>query len=275
MFRSRARLQFLALLCTVAGAAAVGASDILTQFRLGQPAAETYVFDAVWNQGLGYFGAGTRIFKALPPEARAAAVTAAAQFAQAYTQTDAFRTRYAKEREASRPAPPPPAKSYQQQAEQRAQFDKSVAEMKANAAKSAPDLRKMLEDTVASLVAQQAAMEKDKALQAQMEKGHDMMNEMKQQTHVREVAEFERKYPADPQQLVATRLREFLALSASVPADAALVERDGKLRFVDPKLEGQSYFWKQLYRSGKPAVDAARAAATAWLAALEQKPTTL
>jgi hypothetical protein len=78
MFRSRARLQFLALLCTVAGAAAVGASDILTQFRLGQPAAETYVFDAVWNQGLGYFGAGTRIFKALPPEARAAAVTAAA-----------------------------------------------------------------------------------------------------------------------------------------------------------------------------------------------------
>ena len=35
----------------------------------------------------------------------------------------------------------------------------------------------------------------------------------------------------------------------------------------------QSDFWKQLYRSGKPAVDAAREAATAWLAAIEHNQT--
>ena len=193
---------------------------------------------------------------------------------QAYTQSEDFRARYAKQREASRPTPPPPAKSYkEQQAEQRAQFDKSVAEMKANAAKAAPDMRKMLEEMAVSLQAQQAKMEQDKDLQAQMEKGHVMMAEMQQQHHVRAVGEFERKYPENPQFLIATRLREFLAVSATVPAEAALVERDGKLRFLDRKFEGQGDFWKQLYRSGKPAVDAARQAATDWLAAIDAKQT--
>jgi len=122
MFRSSARLFIPTLMCVVvatAGAAAVTAADVLAQFKLGRPAAETYVFDAVWSQG------------------------------------DAFRARYAKQRDASRPKAPAPARSFQQQqAEQRAQFDKSVAEMKANAAKAVPDMRKMLEDMVASLQAQ-------------------------------------------------------------------------------------------------------------------------
>jgi len=275
MFRSRSRLLIPTLLCTlVASASAIAAADVLAQFKLTRPAAETFVFDAVWNQGLGYFGSGTRLFKALPPDARAAAITAAAEVAKAYTQTDAFRARYAKQRAAARPTPPPPAKSWkQQQAEQRAQFDKSIAEMRANAAKATPDTRKMLEEMVTSLTAQQTAMDKDAALQAQMEKGHTMAAEMRLQSHQRDVKTFEQNYPENPQQLVATRLREFLALSASVPADAALVERDGKLRFVDRKFEGQSDFWKQLYRSGKPAVDAAREAATTWLSTLESKQT--
>ena len=273
MIRFIARVLIVSLVCAVVASAtvvAITAADVLTQFKLGQPAAQTYVFDAVWNQRLGYFG-GTRIFKALPPEARAAAVSAAAQFAQAYAETEDFRARYARQREASRPTPPPPAKTYkEQQTEQRAQFDKSLAEMKANAAKAAPDMRKMLEEMAVSLEAQQVKMEKDKALQAQMEKGHVMMAEMQQQNHVRAVKEFEKKYPENPQQLIATRLREFLAVSATVPAEAALIERDAKLRFVDRKFEGQGDFWKQLYRSGKPAVDAARQAATTWLASIEE-----
>jgi hypothetical protein len=264
----------LVALAASAGAVAVTAADVLAQFKLTRPAAETHVFDAVWNQGLGYFGAGTRLFKTMPGDARAAAVTAGAEFAKAYTQTEDFRARYARQREANRPTPPPPAKSYkEQQAEQRAQFDKSLAEMKASAAKAAPDMRKLLEETAASLQAQQAAMDKDTALQAQMEQGHNMMAEMKQQHYLREVKEYEQGFPQNPQQLIATRLRAFLAVSATVPAQAALVERDGKLRFVDRRFEGQNDFWKQLYRAGKPAVDAAREAATRWLAELEPKQT--
>ena len=56
-----------------------------------------------------------------------------------------------------------------------------------------------------------------------------------------------------------------------MPADAALVRRGGKMVFVDPALESKPETWKQLYRAGQPSVDAARDAATAWLAALHAR----
>ena len=277
MFRSSARLLIPTLMCAVvatAGAAAVTAADVLAQFKLGRPAAETYVFDAVWSQGLGYFGSGMRLFKALPPDARAAAVTAAARFAQAYTETDAFRARYAKQRDASRPKAPAPARSFQQQqAEQRAQFDKSVAEMKANAAKAAPDMRKMLEDMVASLQAQQAAMERDKATagadgEGPRDDGRDDAAELSARGQGVRAA--------------VSGARQSARGDAAARVPGAVSGRPGRGRagrtrrqaaFVDRKFEEQSDFWKQLYRAGKPSVDAAREAATEWLAALEQNQT--
>ena len=39
-------------------------------------------------------------------------------------------------------------------------------------------------------------------------------------------------------------------------------------RFADPKFESKNDFWKRCFRAGKPAVDAARAAAQSWLASL-------
>ena len=82
--------------------------------------------------------------------------------------------------------------------------------------------------------------------------------------------EFDARYPANPELFIASRLREFLAVSATVPADAALARRGDKMVFVDPALESKPEYWKQLYRAGKPSVDAARAAATSWLATLER-----
>jgi hypothetical protein len=46
------------------------------------------------------------------------------------------------------------------------------------------------------------------------------------------------------------------------------VERDKRMRFVDEDLETKPREWKMLFRAGKPAVDAARAAAEEWLKAL-------
>jgi hypothetical protein len=58
-------------------------------------------------------------------------------------------------------------------------------------------------------------------------------------------------------------------LSASVDFDAKLEPRDGKLRFVDPQYERKPADWKLCYCAGRPAVEAARAAAQAWLAELQ------
>ncbi len=79
--------------------------------------------------------------------------------------------------------------------------------------------------------------------------------------------------PGDGRSVVAKRLREFLALSATVDFGAKLVPCRNSARscFADPTYEGKPGDWKKLYRAGKAPVDAARAFATRWLAEIEKK----
>ena len=84
------------------------------------------------------------------------------------------------------------------------------------------------------------------------------------------VAAWEKKYPAGPKAIVVLRLREFLAESATVDftAKTALSKEKKKQTFVNPEHELKSLQWKMMYRAGKPAVEAARAAAQDWLNSL-------
>lgn len=84
------------------------------------------------------------------------------------------------------------------------------------------------------------------------------------------LAAWEKKYPADPKAIAVLRLRGFLAESATVDyaAKTALSKEKKKQVFVNPDYESKSLQWKMMYRAGKPAVEAARAAAQDWLKAL-------
>jgi hypothetical protein len=83
--------------------------------------------------------------------------------------------------------------------------------------------------------------------------------------HQAALKKWETDYPKDPNVLVARRLKEFLALSASVDFQAETVKKGRMVKFVKPAYEEKSEDWKMCYRAGKEAVDAARAAATEWL----------
>jgi len=79
--------------------------------------------------------------------------------------------------------------------------------------------------------------------------------------------------PADARSVIATRLREFLALSATVDFGAKLVpcRNSDRSCFADPAYEQKPGDWKKLYRAGKEPVEAARAFATRWLADIEKR----
>ena len=79
------------------------------------------------------------------------------------------------------------------------------------------------------------------------------------------MADWERDYPEDVDDLVALRLREFLATTADMDFDADLEERNGKLVFEDAALEAKPAEWKVYFRAGEEAVTAAREAAADWL----------
>jgi hypothetical protein len=65
----------------------------------------------------------------------------------------------------------------------------------------------------------------------------------------------EKKYPADPAELIKKRLEDFLAVSATVDFDAAA---EGDYHQKSPE-------YKMCYRAGKEVVDAAREEAQSWL----------
>jgi len=258
------------LLAAGAGSFAAFADDVLAQFKQTPAKAQEAVMSAVWAGGQPYIDGSWAVFRALSPEARASAVRAAADFARAYASSDAFKKQYAANRTSQAPKPPVPPKSWaEQHAEQNAQFAKSMADMKANLPKMPANMQKSMQDTIDQMQAQHEAQEKDAEFQAMMEKSVTMGYESQKQQYASQLKQFQLDHPEDPNVLVATRLKEFLAMSATVPAEAQLVPVNGKMKFADKSLEAKPYFWKQCYRAGKPSVDAAREAAEAWLKAIQ------
>ncbi|WP_341836015.1 hypothetical protein WJU16_24645 [Chitinophaga pollutisoli] len=80
-----------------------------------------------------------------------------------------------------------------------------------------------------------------------------------------ELAKYEEKYPGTVEGMLKLRLKSFLALSADIDFNAALVKKGNKMIFEDPALEKRSAEWKQCFRAGPEAVKAARAYAEQWL----------
>lgn len=78
-------------------------------------------------------------------------------------------------------------------------------------------------------------------------------------------ADDEKRYPANANDLIRQRLKDFLAISATVDFDAKL---NGSM-FANPEYESKSGEWKMCFRAGKAVVQAAREEAEAWLKELE------
>ena len=75
-------------------------------------------------------------------------------------------------------------------------------------------------------------------------------------------AENEKKYPADPNELIKQRLSDFLKVSATVDFDAELTDARA---FKNKEYERKSPSWKYCYRAGRDVVTAAREEAQKWL----------
>jgi hypothetical protein len=269
-------MPVLAAVVVTIGSVTFGA-DVLTQFRLTEEDAQQEVFDSLWGGTPGSAGPAPSIFRTLAPEARATAVTAAAAFIRAYCESDTFRTSYAARRQAERPPDLPETTAARADLDKEtAKMDEAMAETRAALANMPPEMRKMMEETMKAagagggdLDSQLAELQKQGQTGIKEQKAAQAKSDARLAEARLNAKQFDERYPASPEKFIAARLREFLALAATVPADAALVRRGGKMVFADPALESKPEYWKRLYRAGRPSVDAARTAATTWLAALE------
>jgi hypothetical protein len=92
-----------------------------------------------------------------------------------------------------------------------------------------------------------------------------MQQEEDAKRHQEDLARWNEEFPADPNVVIARRLRRFLEVSGSVDFNAKLEKKDDRMRFAETRYEEKPADWKLYYRAGRPAVTAAQAAVRAWL----------
>jgi hypothetical protein len=207
-------------------------------------------------------GLPSKAFKLLPPAARADAATAGVSWLKAYTATPEFKQQYAKIRDNRKPQAPvfngtPEDELKKASDEQAKQLEDS---MKALASLPA-DQRKQLEDTMKQGQATMATPEM-RTLRLNMIK---QQREQQTKDYQKELADWQRDFPENPNGAIARRLHEFLDLSATVDFNAKLIPQGSVMLFQNSEYQNKPEQWKLCYRAGKEATAAARTAAQAWL----------
>jgi len=213
-----------------------------------------------------------KAFKAASPSVQAAFVKDTLGWVKAYTETAAFKAGYAKQREAAKPEAPKSKGSVDAQyAKYLAEQRQGIEAMKKSVAQMPPDMQKQMQATIKEMEANVERSAKDQQMAAMMKQGIQQNTLSDQKDYQDRLAAWEKKCPADPNVLIASRLHQFLDVSQSVDFNAKLVSKDGKMKFADPQYEAKPSEWKLCYRIGLEPVQAARAFAQEWLKQIEKK----
>ncbi len=257
--RFRTRLPLFAVIGLVLAAPGVGAQAGLSRLGTSETNARGIVMSAI--QGMFSLGSVAKPFLALGPGVRVAAVNELVAWAKAYFNSPTFKQAWATERDHAKPETNP-----------RGTIDDEMKAKLAEQMKGIDDARKMLpmldpkdRPTMEAQIKQMETLIKDPKQQAIMRELIVADRAANDKRFQDDTKKWQEQYPADHNVLLAKRLRDFLAVSADVNFDAALVTRGSLRQFADPQYEQKPADWKLCYRAGRGATQAARTAAAAWL----------
>lgn len=253
------------------GSAIVFAQNSMADFGLKESELKQRMVNSLAN---GYIPAypDKKSFKAAVPSVQAAFVKDTLSWVKTYTESQAFKADYAKQRESAKPSAPKSKGSVDEQyAKYLAEQRQGIETMKKSVAQMPPDMQKQMQATIKEMEANAERTAKDQQMAAMMKQGIQQTAVSDQKDYQDRLGAWEKKYPADPRVLIAARLHQFLELSQSVDFGAKLVPRDGRMKFADPQYEAKSSEWKLCYRAGREPVQAARVFAQEWLSSIEKK----
>lgn len=245
------------------------AQSALAPLGLTDAQARTFLFDELKGQTTGrrtrIAVTGHRAFYKLPAAARGPAATALFAWARAYVGSAAFKTAYAQYRQDANPLDTRASKAVDQQvADQLAEALASIEQARTMAATLPPADR----DRFLAQVKAQEDQIRDPAWAARLRAGLEMEQSSRTASNEASGRAFEEQFPADPNQLVARRLRGFLDETADADFSARIIRlTDGPdgMEFVEPRHRAKSSTWQLAVLAGPEATKAARAAAESWL----------
>ena len=201
---------------------------------------------------------------------RAAVVVDVLNYTKSYVSSPAFVKAYEDARIAATPVKPLPPKTKEQiQKEKIEELDKTIAEGEKSMKTLPKDLIEPFREVQQMLQDQKKDYENpDSEMLALLVTSENYMHANAVTKYEQQLQQWQKEYPADYKMMVKTRLETFLRITADVDFNAALKEEYRKKKFVNPAYEEKPAEWKMAYRAGRPAVEAARTFAKAWIAEL-------
>jgi hypothetical protein len=210
---------------------------------------------------------------------RAAIVQAMGAFAKSYSQTESFKQQYAEWWKNSEPTKPqtPEAKAAeqkQQEEESKKQQQEFISNMKKQIAETKDvAIKKQLQEALDATIKMQAEMKtqmESPEYQKQLKQVKELTIKMEAEEYQKNMAEYQekhKKWQADnnPKVLIKRCLEKFLEQTNDVDFNAELKIDNGHKQFVNEEYQQKDNTWKQCFRAGKPAVDAARNFSQEWL----------
>jgi hypothetical protein len=270
------RILFLA----VAGPAAAIVSIFSAGFTLDKPASpwnqlgisETRAIENIRQSFLeGYlYSYGASSAKNVASGDRAAIALDVLNYTKSYVNSSAFIKAYEDARVAATPVKPLPPKTKEEiQKEKIAELDKTIAEGEKSLKTLPKDLIDPFKEVQQMLKDQKQDYENpDSEMLALLVTSENYMYANATTKYEQQLQQWQKDYPADHKNMVKDRLETFLKLTADVDFNAALKEEYRVKKFVNAAYEKKPAEWKMAYRAGRPAVEAARTFAKAWLAEL-------
>ena len=214
----------------------VYAADVFKQLGMTEAEARQAAVTS-FTQGYVPIYPASKAIKAAAPAVRVALITGVLTFVKSYTESAEFAQGYLKAREEAKPKPPELKSADDEWAKMLKDTEKSIEEMKKAAANPAqtPEMRKMFEQMAQQQTQQYEKFKADANMKAIVRQTADAQGKADTEQYQARLKEWEARYPADPKMAVARRLRQFLAVSATVDYGAQLTTKGSRQVFVNPK----------------------------------------
>lgn len=244
--------------------------DIWKVLGLSRQSGTEAVKNSFLNGYLAYYG--VRNVRNIAVNDRAAIAKDLLHYTKTYISSPEFKKQYDQLRSSAKPQEPviKPLRSISEiQKEEIAKTERSIKDAEKTMKELKPEYAKGIQPVLDMLRKNlKEYQDPNHQLFASIAMGEKYQNENEAKNYNERMQRWEKEFPADINGFIAAKLKRMLEQTKDIDYNAALVEKYGKKRFVNPAYEGKNYEWKQGFRAGKEVTEQARTFAEKWLSEL-------
>ncbi|MFT3675259.1 MAG: hypothetical protein QM781_05125 [Chitinophagaceae bacterium] len=248
------------------------AADIWASLGISKQAGTDNIRNSFLDGYLHYYGA--RNLKSIALQDRQAIARDLLSYTREFVSGATFKAKYTEAREYAKPVPFETRKLRtveEIQKEEIEKTEKSIKDTEKSMKELGGEVAKSLQPVLEMLKQNLKDYKNPKNEMFTIIADSEKRQQEDAQRHYEEATkQWKKDYPENINLFIAGKLRLMLEYTNGIDYAAALVEKYGKKRFVNPTYEAKRTEWKQGFRAGKDVTETAREFVKKWLSEIEK-----